>query len=417
MTGHQENSMNNEPINLQPNISGKPRGGKLVILGEPMKRGSLLCQRCVTVRHSRSCPTCGYDAVYIRIMWKGKFYNFWHDRSDRSYSFAEGSKVLHTINQQIEARQFNPKDYLTSTIQEMRFEVSFKKWLDLKKKEVESNELSPETLRAYRSYFKNHFQGLIGKDLREIELGDLTGILDACSSHLSLNFKRRLIQCLHSFFGWQIRWGKLKAWPVFPEIKGDDAQIKRAIPFQQQMDGIANIPEEHRDIFLFMRETGVRIGEACAVQVQDLDLKMGRILIQRTWSGSKLTETTKQKKKQFIPLSDLAQSVASKNKRGKLPGVFLFINPVTNRGYRDEFLRRLWKEHSGIEITLYEAMRHSTITDWASHGSAYDVQRGARHTDMRTTMKYVHAADSRLVKMFNRAEAVSIVRQVSDSEN
>ena len=126
--------------------------------------------------------SCGYDAVYIRIMWKGKFYSFWHDGTDRSYSFAEGAKVLHTINQQIEARQFNPKDYLTSTIQEMRFEVSFKKWLDLKKKEVESNELSPETLRAYRSYFKNHFQSLIGKDLREIELKDLTGILDACPS-------------------------------------------------------------------------------------------------------------------------------------------------------------------------------------------------------------------------------------------
>ena len=253
--------------------------------------------------------------MQIRIMWKGTLYRFWHDRSGRPYSFAEGSKTLHTINQQIEVRQFNPSDYLTSTLQELRFEVSYKKWLDLKQKEVESNEFSPETLRAYRSYFKNHFQGLIGKDLREIELGDLTGILDACPSHLSLNFKRRLLQCLHSFFGWLIRWGKLKAWPVFPEIKGDDAQIKRAIPFQQQMDGIANIPEEHRDIFLFMRETGVRIGEACAVQVQDLDLEMGRILIQRTWSGSKLTETTKQKKKQFIPLSDLALDLVLRNKQ------------------------------------------------------------------------------------------------------
>ena len=42
---------------------------------------------------------------------------------------------------------------------------------------------------------------------------------------------------------------------------------------------------------------------------------------------------------------------------------------------------------------------------------------GARHTDMRTTMKYVHAADSRLEKMVNRAEVVPIVRQLSDVKN
>ena len=137
----------------------------------------------------------------------------------------------------------------------------------------------------------------------------------------------------------------------FPTADGWDSQYPRRTPGY---------------IFVHAGD-GVRIGEACAVQVQDLDLKMGRILIQRTWSGSKLTETTKQKKKQSVPLSDLAQSVASKNKRETTRGI-LVINPVTNRGYRDEFLRRLWKEHSGIEITLYEAMRHSTITDWASHG-------------------------------------------------
>jgi integrase len=128
-----------------------------------------------------------------------------------------------------------------------------------------------------------------------------------------------------------------------------------------------------------MRETGVRIGEACAVQVGDLE--EGRVLIQRTYSGSTLVETTKQKKKQFVPLSDLSQDVTSRNRQDKLPGAFLFVNPATHRGYRPEFLRRLWKQYSGIDITLYEAMRHSTITDWSSSGSAYDVQKLARHTD------------------------------------
>lgn len=176
------------------------------------------------------------------------------------------------------------------------------------------------------------------------------------------------------------------------------------------MESTGNIPEEHRDIFYFMRETGIRIGEACAIQVRDLDLEYERILIQRTWSGKKLVETTKQKKKQYVPLSDLAIEVVNRNRINKTMGAFLFVNPRTKRGYRDEFLRRLWKQYSGCDITLYEAMRHSTITDWSGIGSAYDVQRLARHTDMRTTMKYIHAVDGRLKKMVNRGEVVPIVK-------
>jgi integrase len=402
---------------LQQLPQEKSQKGKLLIFGEPMKRGSLNCQNCNSNRSTRLCPKCGWDAVQIKIMWKGTLYRFWHDRTNRPYSFAEGAKTLHTINQQIENRKFNPKDYLTSTIREMRFEVSFQEWLDLKKKEVELNEFSPETLRAYKSYFKNHYQTLYGKDLREIELKDLAGVLKSC--HSSINFKRRLMECLHSFFGWLVRWGTLKEWPVFPpKLKGDDAKVQRAITYEQQIEAIDRMPEEHRDIFLFMRETGVRISEACAVQVRDLDLNMGKVLIQRTWSGSKLIETTKQKKKQSVWLSDTAIDIANRNMINKLPNAFLLINPYTKRGYRDEFLRRLWEKNSGINITLYEAMRHSTITDWATMGSAYDLQKMSRHTDIRTTMKYVHAADKQMTKMANRrAEIIPIVRELLGKEN
>jgi hypothetical protein len=89
-------------------------------------------------------------------------------------------------------------------------------------------------------------------------------------------------------------------------------------------------------------------------------------------------------------------------------GAFLFVNPRTKRGYRDEFLRRLWKEYSGCNITLYETRPHSTTTDWSGIGPAYDVQKLARRTDMGTTMKYVHVVDGRLKKMVNKGEVMPI---------
>ena len=364
-----------------------------------MKRGSLNCQRCNSTRTTRLCPKCGYDAVMIRIAWGGKTCRFWHDKTDRPFSFSEGAKTLHTINQQIDGHTFNPQDYLTATIKEMKFQASYKKWMVVKEREANEKRLSFETLRLYKSYYRNHFQPLYDLDIREIALEDLDSLLNTLPKSLSLNFKRRLFQCLASFFHWLKRWGTLKEFPIFPEIVGDDSQVKRAISVAQQIEGINRLPEIHRDIFWFMRETATREGEACAVQVGDLDIVPGRVLIQRTLSGPRIVETTKQKKKQTVPLSQEAKKVVNRNRMNKLPGAFLFINPKTRKRYSVEFLRKLWRQKSGIDITLYEAMRHSTISDWAKRGGAYEVQMLARHTDQRTTQKYIHEVDDRLLRI------------------
>lgn len=52
--------------------------------------------------------------------------------------------------------------------------------------------------------------------------------------------------------------------------------------------------------------------------------------------------------------------------------------------------------------------KHSTIINGSEIRLSYDVQKLARHTDMRTIMKYVYAVDGRLKKMVNRGEFVSI---------
>jgi len=94
------------------------------------------------------------------------------------------------------------------------------------------------------------------------------------------------------------------------------------------MEGLLKIPEEHRDVIEFGFETGLRPGELCALKVKDLDMRGQQALIQRTWSGSKLRETTKGKTKRFIPLSDRAFQIAVKHIPDKHPEAFLFVNPL-----------------------------------------------------------------------------------------
>jgi len=227
------------------------------------------------------------DAVYILIQWDKKPYRYWHDKYDKAFSFSEGAITLRQINKEIEDYSFNPQAYLTSL---MRFQASYGEWLKTKEEEANEKRFSFETLRLYRSYFRNHF-GPLYLNVREIALKDLDGLLRQLPGHLSLNFKRRLFECLSSFFHWLVRWGTIKEYPIFPEITGDDAQVRRAIPYKKQIEAIGRLPEIHQDIFWFMRETGARIGEACAVKVGDLDIVPGRVMIQRTLSGSRIVET------------------------------------------------------------------------------------------------------------------------------
>jgi integrase len=69
---------------------------------------------------------------------------------------------------------------------------------------------------------------------------------------------------------------------VWPEIKGNNSKPMVALDLEDQMEALKRIPEEHRDIYSFLMETGLRQGEACALKVKDIDMKNGNALIRRT---------------------------------------------------------------------------------------------------------------------------------------
>ncbi|MGD0232192.1 MAG: tyrosine-type recombinase/integrase, partial [Syntrophorhabdales bacterium] len=117
-------------------------------------------------------------------------------------------------------------------------------------------------------------------------------------------------------------------------------------------------------------------------------------LIRRTWSDYTVRETTKAKTKEWIPLSGRAVEIAEDNCRGKHPEAWLFINPNSGSTFRPKRLGAIWNEYSGIDVTLYEATRHSFCTQLVEDGTPLPVIRKlARHADIRTTQKYVHVTD------------------------
>ena len=188
----------------------------------------------------------------------------------------------------------------------------------------------------------------------------------------------------------------LSASPRFPDFGKTESSERFASGYESQQQALQRIPQEHRDIIEFMMETGVRPGEACALEVRDVDFRNMQAIIQRTWSGSKLRETTKGKSKRWIPLSDKAYEILERNVINSLKNTFVFINSVTKRGYRQEFIRRVWVKYSKSGVDLYSATRHTFCTQIVEMGaSEIEAQGLMGHKDGRSTRRYFHPTNKR----------------------
>ena len=315
-------------------------------------------------------------------------------------------KLIAEIDEHYKGQKtFKPEDFLAGSLLARKLEPKALEWLDRKKLESENGELSPGTYRQYKGYVRNYWIPNLGeKDVREIRFPDLEEFKDNLPRNLKKKTKRNIINGLRTFFSWLRRKGIITELPVFPTVEGDDADVRRAMNYEDQTEALTRIPEHHRDVIEFGMETGLRPGEICALKIKDFDFKAGLALIQRTWSGSDLIETTKGKNKRSIPLSDKAFAIATRLCEKRFADEFLFINPLTKDRYRPRYLQRgIWLKYSSTDFKFYEASRHSFCTQVVESGaSALEAQALMRHADLRSTQQYYHATTKKMRNIVNR---------------
>ncbi len=213
-----------------------------------------------------------------------------------------------------------------------------------------------------------------------------------------------MLNALHAFFGWLYENGRIDKIPPFPIIKGDNSTPRRALRTEGQEIGLDNLPSGHRDPIEFMMKTGLRPGECIAVLVKSVNIDQRVIWVERSVSGSTHVETTKNKSKLPIPLNDKALEIAKRNIEGKFPNDFLFVNPATGRGYAISSLSKIWSYYSGLDITLYEATRHSYCTQIVPLTDPLTAQRLMRHKSRSSTDHYYHAYSEILLDVVQRMD-------------
>ena len=333
-------------------------------------------------------------------MWQGELFKFYKDKNGRPHSYSTALMDLGTINGQIEGKTFDPKEWLPEAIEEKRFENAMDNWIARKEKEAGEGKLAPSTLGNYKTY--RNFITELRSTLRasmygRFELKHLQNFYDDLPG--SAKYRKNVMDALYTFFRWLKRWGEIKEVPTWPEMEQPIQHEPFTLVEEAQIDVLSRIPAEHRNIFEFLMETGLRPSEVCALMAKDIDPQLRKALIRRTYSESVLREKTKQKKERWVVLTDLTWELVMRN-AGR--SEFVFTNPETKHGYRYKFLYRLWKE-TGTPIGFYNGTRHSLGTQLGNAGvPIQDIQKILGHADLRSTQRYVHTSDERTRELLSR---------------
>jgi integrase len=217
----------------------------------------------------------------------------------------------------------------------------------------------------------------------------------------------RTLALLRKAFGLAVEWewrGDNPAAGVkkFPEEKRarwlDSEEIARLLAaFDSYVDQSA------ANALRLVLYTGSRKGEVLAARWEDLDLKAGR------WRKPKTN--TKQKREELIPLADAATKLLRKMRREASDPAEGWIFPGRSDGAHLENLKQHWKdicEAAKLGKVRIHDLRHTFASHLVSSGeSLATVGALLGHTQMQTTMRYAHLADTTLRNAANRFAKVA----------
>ena len=154
-----------------------------------------------------------------------------------------------------------------------------------------------------------------------------------------------------------------------------------------------------KNIINFALNTGVRISELIYIQWSDVDLKERILTIK-----NKKQFNTKSKRNRKIPLNDKAFKILKRRNKYN-ESEYIFKNTCSRQFSRDH-LTRLFKKYVR-EADLpdkfhFHCLRHTFITELIKNGVNINyVKELAGHSDIKTTMNYIHLVTDDLRKAVN----------------
>jgi integrase len=185
-----------------------------------------------------------------------------------------------------------------------------------------------------------------------------------------------------------------KVWITWELDLGRPKRTRQRYFTQEQLRQIIEAaPEHYRVLFALLAATGLRVGEAAGLHLEDLDLDNGVIYVRRSvWNGQELDPKTENAVREFDidpALAALLRDYIGSSRRIRL---FEARNgaPLSAGNIRNRVLHLLLTK-LGIPKAGLHAFRHSRVTLLRKNGTPADLQKSwIGHSSLRTTDRYAH---------------------------
>jgi len=274
--------------------------------------------------------------------------------------------------------------------------------------------IKPSTLADYRSVVRHHLNPAFGiQPLEDITSADVERWRSSQRA-LSSRTRNKLLVVLQGIFKRAV---KVHGLPTNPTV-GVERHPQRATgdievfsPEEVMALVGAAACEQDGAIYLTAAFTGLRRGELIALHWRDVDFAGSVIRVRGSYSAGQLT-TPKSGKVRSVPLApDVARTLARLRERPLLTGDDDPVFVGQAGGYLDaSALRRRYAcalKTAKLRQLRFHDLRHTFGTRMIAKADIRRVQEWMGHSDVQTTMKYLHYApredDARLV-----AEAFSL---------
>lgn len=249
--------------------------------------------------------------------------------------------------------------------------------------------------------------------VNEIDNYSLQDFIDKkCAQGLSPKSIRDIMTVLRMILNFAVKKGYLEDFPIevslphnIPRSGLPVFSIKNQKILMRYL--VTNMNQKNLGILICLF-TGMRIGEICALQWKDIDLKMGMLVVRKTISRlyspqsegrhSALVISSPKTRSSYrsIPISDLLAKAIGLYYKEADPESYVLTGtgkPVEPRSYRDYYRRLLQK--LDLPEMKFHSLRHSFATRCIESKADYKtVSTILGHSDISTTLNlYVHPSN------------------------
>tara|TARA_Y100000590_G_scaffold149110_1_gene171348 strand:- start:4333 stop:5283 length:951 start_codon:yes stop_codon:yes gene_type:complete len=279
---------------------------------------------------------------------------------------------------------------------------------------------SLHTMRAYLSDIKAFATFLDDEDPKHASSADVRKFLASLHGRSKAPTVARKLSSLRSYFGFLVLEGERTADPTLgipmprtprrlPQPLGvDDCHLLMEFVSSKSVEGKKSDRARSRDraILELLYGGGLRVAEACSLDVRDIELVRGEV---RVWG--------KGGKERIVPLPEAVRNALSDYlEERKVPGILqepLFVAMRARRGEKPRRLdprdvRRIISRRAreaGIAEGVHpHRLRHSYATHLLDMGADLrEIQELLGHASLSTTQKYTAVSTDRLVEAYDRA--------------